>query len=91
MMLFSVSQNAVILIQEIFNFSSDGSLSFTPSGYNTSAHKSFNSTAMEDLNRTWPSATISDVSSKDSHLVSPGSPISVSATKSHFELMSKIR
>ncbi|XP_028397537.1 protein Shroom3-like isoform X2 [Dendronephthya gigantea] len=70
---------------------SDGSRSSTPSGYNTSAHKSFNSSAMEDLNRTWPSVAISDVSSKDSHLVSPGSAFSVSAAKSHFEQMSKTR
>lgn len=62
-----------------------------PGGFSASVQKPFNSSVMEDLNRTWPSASISDASAKDASLRSPRSVISVSAARSHFEQMSKSR
>ena len=72
-------------------FRSDTSRSSTPSGYSGSFQISFNSSGMEELNRTWPSASASDASAINSRLGSPRSAISVSAAKSHFEQISKSR
>lgn len=69
------------------------SRSSTPGSYSVNVEKPINSSVMEDLNRTWPSTSVSDVSGKN-FLVgvgAPGSAISVSAAKSHFEQMSKSR
>ncbi len=85
LLLFSCS---LLLKQLVCVLRSDSGRSSSAGGFSASVQKPFISSAMEDLNRTWPSASVADASVKDTRL---RSAISVSAAKSHFEQMSKSR